>query len=324
MAALMHLKIFIFLFLSFHWFAKPIEETGQKNPFPSSISFNKVRPLSLDEIVSKDAESDSCSIPFTRAGNLILIKAKADTTEGNFILDTGAPNLVLNITYFRDYPSTTTVDAEQTGITGSTPMVVKTSVKKFLLGSQTYSVVEADLVNLGAIENSKGVKILGLLGMELFSKCEMIIDYEKSILYLHWINRKEAATYKHDLLKDTSSYRTFPIELTDNRIIAATEIGGKKLKLIIDCAAESNILDSRLPNKIFENVVITGRVKLTGVGNKKVDALYGEMKGLKIGNNEIGNLPVLITNLENTCFAYNGCIDGILGFDFLSLHKIGF
>jgi hypothetical protein len=322
MANLLHFKNLIFLLLCFNWHVRPTGGTRQGSTF--YFYFNTVKPLSLSEIIPKGDDSSSCIIPFTRAGNLILIKAKADTTEGNFILDTGAPNLVLNITYFRDYPSTTITDAEQTSVTGSTPMVVKTQVKKFLLGSQTYSGVEADLVNLGAIENSKGVKILGLLGMELFRQCEMIIDYEKSILYLHWISRKEAATYKHEVLKDTSAYRTFPIDLTDNRIIATTEMGGKKLKLIIDCAAESNILDSRLPNKIFENVVVTGRVKLTGVGNKKVDALYGDLKGLKIGTNEIGNLPVLITNLENTCFAYNGCVDGILGFDFLSLHKIGF
>ena len=49
-------------------------------------------------------DSSSCIIPFSRAGNLIVVKAKADTIEGNFILDTGAPNLVLNIIYFRDNP----------------------------------------------------------------------------------------------------------------------------------------------------------------------------------------------------------------------------
>jgi hypothetical protein len=94
--------------------------------------------------------------------------------------------------------------------------------------------------------------------------------------------------------------------------------------LVIDCAAESNVLDSRLPDKIFDHVVITRRVLLAGAGNKKVEALYGDLKDMKIGDQEIGTLPVLITNLENTCFSGTGCIDGILGFDFLSLHKIGF
>jgi len=35
-------------------------------------------------------------------------------------------------------------------------------------------------------------------------------------------------------------------------------------------------------------------------------------------------MPFIITNLEKTCLADASCIDGILGFDFLSLHKIGF
>src|SRR5690242_16787835 len=65
------------------------------------------------------SDSASCIIPFNRVGNLMVVKAKADTTEGNFILDTGAPGLVLNITYFRNYPITAHNDGEQTSIGGS-------------------------------------------------------------------------------------------------------------------------------------------------------------------------------------------------------------
>ena len=63
---------------------------------------------------------------------------------------------------------------------------------------------------------------------------------------------------------------------------------------------------------------------LGGASNSKVEALMGNMKGLKIGGHDFATLPVVITNLEKTCFAYAGCIDGVLGFDFLVLHKIGF
>jgi hypothetical protein len=79
-----------------------------------------------------------------------------------------------------------------------------------------------------------------------------------------------------------------------------------------------------LPNKIFEDVVVTGRVMLSGTGLKKIEALSGDMKQLKIGNKLISNLPVVITNLEKTCISYNGCMDGMLGLDILSIHKIGF
>ncbi|HEU4473140.1 MAG TPA: retropepsin-like aspartic protease [Flavisolibacter sp.] len=268
-------------------------------------------------------DSTSCIIPFTRAGNLILIQATADTMQGNFILDTGAPNLVLNITYFRDYPASQ--DGEvQTGITGSGSAVQKTSLGRFSFGSLDYSRIPADLVNLGHIENSRGVKILGLIGTELFRQCEMIIDYEKGLIYLHRIGKKESKTYQHEMLGDTSAYRILPIELKDNRIMVTTEMAGKKLKFVIDYAAESNVLDSRLPDKIFDNVTITRRVVLSGAGDRKVDALYGDLQNMKLGNQDLGTLPILITNLENTCFSYAGCVDGVLGFDFLSLHKIGF
>ena len=273
-----------------------------------------------------EAPEDSLStvIPFTRAGNLIVLRARVDTIEGNFILDTGAPHLVLNITYFRDYPATEHHDERQTSINGSSPVVIKTSVGELSFGGMEYFRAEADLVNLGHLENSKGIQIMGLLGMELFKKCEMIIDYECNLIYLHRIGRKEGSKYKHAMLGDTSQYRVVPFDITDNRIIATTYMAGKKLKLVIDCAAESNILDSRLPDRIFENVTISRRVVLTGSDNRKVEALYGSMRDMAIGHQSFASLPVLITNLEGTCFSYAGCVDGVLGFDFLSLNKIGF
>ncbi len=296
--------------------------TKDKRTFFNDSLQKKELKLSLpDPIISTD--SPTCIIPFTRAGNLILITAKVDTIIGNFILDTGAPNLVLNITYFRDYPVHSSSDQEQSGIAGSAARI-QTDVNRFTLGPMRYDKLQADMINLGHIENSKGVKILGLLGIELFRQFEMIIDYEKSLIYLHLISKKEAKTYGNDMLKDSAAYTTVPFDITDNKIITKLEIAGKKLRFIIDCGAETNLLDSRLPNKVFENVVFGRRVSLTGANDKKIEALYGDLNNMRIGDQDIGTLPVVITNLERSCLSYVSCTDGILGFDFLSLHRIGF
>ncbi len=275
-----------------------------------------------DPIIKTD--SSNCIIPFTRAGNLIIIKAKVDTTEGNFILDTGAPNLVLNITYFRNLPVQIQSDQEQNGISGSASPRIQAEVNQLTMGPITYNKLDADLISLGHIENVKGIKILGLIGLELFRKFEMIIDYEKNIIYLHLISKKESKYYHHEMLEDTSAYSIVPFNIIDNKIITRLEIAGVKLRFIIDCGAETSLLDSRLPEKIFDNVSIGRRVKLTGSNDKKIEALYGDLKNMRVGNQEIGNLPVLITNLEKSCLSYISCTDGILGFNFLSLHKIGF
>ena len=94
-----------------------------KNSTPALRPFTPMpgRPQAspyLEPVITTD--SPNAVLHFRRAGNLILIKAKADTTEGYFILDTGAPYLVLNMTYFRDYPASTELDGVQGGITGAT------------------------------------------------------------------------------------------------------------------------------------------------------------------------------------------------------------
>ena len=166
-------------------------------------------------------------------------------------------------------------DGENGGITVSVKSNSHIMIDSFSIGGIHYFHNEADRINLGHIENSKHIKILGLLGMQLFKSFEMIIDYEKSLLYLHLVRKKEAATYKSELLRDTSTYRTLPIELVEDKIIAYGETAGKRLKFVIDCAAESNVLDSRLSNKVLEHVVVKGRVLLSGSGPAKVEALHG-------------------------------------------------
>jgi hypothetical protein len=290
---------------------------------PSVFTIHKLpKYFPGDPVVTSD--TPSCVIPFNRVGNLIVIKAKADSVEGNFILDTGAPGLILNMTYFRNYSASSDPETESGGVTGATTASSPTVINKFSMGPVKYFRAEADRINLGHIENSKGIKILGLMGMQLFKRFEMIIDYENNLLYLHLINKKEAASYKSQMLKDTSAYNSFDINILEDKLLTYGEMGGKKLMFVIDSGAESNILDSRLPGKIFENVSITGRVILAGTGNRKVEALYGDVSNMKIGGRNMGTLPVLVTNLEKMCFSYNQCIDGMLGFDFLSLHKIGF
>lgn len=293
-----------------------------RNIFSDSLLPLKSMRLASDPIVSCD--SFTAVIPFTKAGNLILVKANADGVVGNFILDTGAPGLVLNLSYFREFPSISVVSQEQGGITGSIAAADPTLINSLSFGPIKYSTIEADRINLGHLENSKGIRILGLLGLNLFSRFEMIINYEKSILYFHLIGKKEAKSYSSSQLEDTAEYDVLPILIRENKLLTTATMEGKKLTFLIDTGAETNVVDSRLPDKIFDNVSVTGRVLLSGTGAKKTEALSGNVKNLKLGKIDIGTLPVIITNLEKMCIAYDRCLDGMLGFDFLSLHKIGF
>ncbi len=277
-----------------------------------------------DEPAMLQPDTPTCSIPFTLAGKLILVKGRADKTEGNFILDTGAPDLVLNSTYFRDYPVEQGHNESQETITGQAEPALHTKVKWFKLGTLNYYNADADLISLGNIENSKGVKILGLLGVALFRQCELVIDYKNSMIHLHRINKKEKKTYQNPMLNDSTHYVSYPFDVVNNRILIRTIIAGKELPFVIDYAAENNIIDSRLPNKILDSVIVSGRVVLVGAGNKKVEAITGDILNFSLGRITTGNLPVIVMNLENTCFGTENCISGVLGQEFLSRYTLVF
>jgi hypothetical protein len=322
------LKAFFLLFLLF--FLSQEKAASRVHECTTATDSNATQYQSPEIVIESlqdpivKADTSSCIIPFTRVGKLILIKGKADTTEGNFVLDTGAPYLVLNNTYFRYMQSVHESDELQAGINGREDLAEKTVVKKFSLGTFTYYKVETDLLNLGHIENVRGVKILGLLGVAMFKQCELVIDYEKSVIYLHYINRNERKTYRHEMLNDASQYSEHSFTLRDNRIVVQTKLATKKMQFVIDYAAETNIIDSRMPGSVLDSVKINGRVLLSGANSKKVEAITGSMFGFSVGNLEPKELPVIITNLENTCFGNDMCINGVLGYDFLSRYKMVF
>jgi hypothetical protein len=165
---------------------------------------------------------------------------------------------------------------------------------------------------------------LGLLGVSLFKECELIIDYEKSVICLHRINRKERKTYKHETLNDPIQYTEHDFTLKDNRIIIQTKLAERKMQFVIDYAAESNVIDSRLSGSVLDSVQITGRILLSGTGFKKIEAITGAISGFRVGNLEPKVFPVIITSLENSCFGDDMCINGVLGYDFLSEYRMVF
>lgn len=300
---------------------------GFKSSFANSLPVKHqslIRKIYFSGNRNSGSDSSSFDLPFKMAGNLIIIQAKVDSTEGNFILDSGCPGLVLNLTYFRDYPRSVESDDDTKGITGAIAGIEHTTIGELIFGSKKETDLKVDLVPLGHIENKKGIKIIGLIGMKFIEDGEFIIDYENSVIHFHKIGKFEEKTYLNKILCDTSKYNTINFDIFDGRIIVKSEIGGKQLKLIIDCAAETNVLNTKLPNNVFDNLSITGNIMLTGASNKKVEAVKGDIKDFKIGTKTISTMPFIVANLEKTCFSYGGCIDGVLGFDFLSLQKIGF
>jgi hypothetical protein len=244
--------------------------------------------------------------------NLIIIQAQIDTLQGNFVLDTGAPYLVLNQTYFRD--ATNYSDVEAGGINGDNGNSFRTIVRGLSIAELSFDRLSADVTNLSAIENSHGIKVLGLLGTKLFAKFAITVDLFQNVLYIHKLDKNgdipiQEVVYHDPILK-------VPFTIADNTIFFKAEINDNSMWFAFDTGAETNLIDYHEAKKLMDGMQIINRMKLTGIGGSSYDVLYARFDKLVVGGRQFNTNRVLITSLEKMGKAYGHSVDGILGYDF--------
>jgi hypothetical protein len=273
----------------------------------------KISEQSYDKnITGNFAKIDSIFIPLKRVGNLLLLEAEIDGLVGNFIVDLGAPYLVLNSTYFRDYE----IDDDYYAgtLASGTDHVRRTEVHKLNIHGLEYYNLSADVTDLAAIENKRGVKILGLLGVSLFKRYvfDLNIFTQQLILYKGF----SSAKMQHDLILDS------PIQIRNNVIILEAKAGDVELKFSIDSGAERNVIDNSLPEKVYEGMKIYGASFVTDGNGAKTEVLIAEINNINIADLSMQKMRTLVINLENMSRAYDNKINGMLGFPFFALGRV--
>ena len=251
---------------------------------------------------------DTLTIPLRRVGNLWLIEAEIDSVRGNFILDLGAPYLVLNSTYFRDYE----IDPNYTVATLNSNMgyVRQTRVEHFQVMSLFYKNLTADVTDLGNIENKRHVKILGLMGLNLFK--EFVFDLNLREQQLTLYRNPEDFTPSKPILLET------PFHMSGDHLIVQGRVNGKKLRLGLDTGAEMNMLDNKLSGKVFEHVEIQQSIEVSGANGSSSEVLVTVLKGLSVGEHEMQEMRTLVGSLRSMGKAYGAALDGMLGYPFFS------
>lgn len=255
-------------------------------------------------------------IPIKRIDRLLLIEARIDTMQGNFIIDTGAPDLILNHTYFRKYWVSSDAIASNVGGIPSGP-VRNTWIDQLEIRELRFERIKAKLTELSHIENRSSVKILGLLGVEIFKEFSMTIDLQKNILVLKKLDKKgnELSNLENPL---TAKMMKIPIKIVNSTIMLQGVVAGKKLNLCLDSGAETNVINGKVSDKVLKKFTLARRSVLLGTGGAKVEVLVGRLDDFSIGSMNLSNLPTVISNLEEFGAASEQQIDGMVGFEFLN------
>lgn len=252
-------------------------------------------------------------IPLKRIGKLYLIEANIDGETGNLVFDTGASGLVLNETYFRQYVSFG--EHSSRGITGNVANSERITADNMTVGPLKFKKASANMVNLGHIENRRGVKVLGLFGFDLIRQYEIQIDYAHNQLRLYPIDKKG------ELLNPAAGFKADYIQkIEENRSIMFIKgsVGGKLLRFCFDTGAETNVLSTDLPKSVLQTVSITRTSRLRGAGSSYTEVIYGRMNDFAFGDTTFTNMETVITYLDHLNESYGTIIDGMVGFDFIS------
>lgn len=285
----------------------------QANAHAGHISIGGIYISSFD-----DPEPDpygnfsTLTVPIKRAGNLIIVEAQVDSIIGNFVLDTGAPHLVLNATYFRDMPRI--ANQESGGVNGEVANSFVTEVQNFAILDLFYKRLKADVTDLSAIENGRNIKVLGLLGTRLFAKLAITVDIFNNMLYIHKLDSE--GNFDQAELPFSKPFMTTGFKLMNDVIFLKTTVNNNILWMAFDTGAETNLLDYRRSKKIIQNFEVLSTSKLTGVGGSKFEIIYAKLDQLTVGDKLFTKNQVVLTSLDNMGKAYGHSVDGILGYDF--------
>jgi len=194
------------------------------------------------------ADVNTIYIPFTLVGQLIMVEAKVDTVIGFFMLDTGSEKLVLNKEYFEAGDNGRAIAA--IGNTGLVNAVIEKRVDSLQIDQLVLKEIQAHLVDLHHIELKKNVRLIGILGHDVYKDFEVFIDFQSKVIVLTRVNRKGIRI--DTLAPFEVPYDSMDFELRHHLIIVDNKVNAVRLKMILDSGAELNLIDRQVNRKVMD------------------------------------------------------------------------
>ncbi|OJJ21186.1 hypothetical protein BKI52_11505 [marine bacterium AO1-C] len=266
---------------------------GQMN---QDDAFSKTAP----EKFTTKFEKSSLGFIFTQ----VILNGKKEW----FLLDTGAPGLILNSSYFKASEETS---GQVAGASGHA-QAQQVSVKSFNWNGIQRTDFNTMALELSHLEKRIGRKFKGLIGMRQVKDYELMIDYEKGELTLF---KKNKSQY-HQSIKPTLA---IPFELQAHIPVIKIKIGNHTYDFGIDTGAAFNLIDASAFDQISAQAYqFDKNVPLHGADKNVPQVKQITMKDTKVAGQSFKKMTYLVNSIAhlNASPAIN--IGGLLGVPFLS------
>lgn len=250
------------------------------------------------------------------ARKLMLVQAKINDKEGWFIIDTGAPDLILNSNYCSDLFASPKAE-KYLDIDGMKNDMQQVYIDQFVWGAVERHSFWATKTNLNHLEALIKRPLLGLIGYEVYRNYEMIIEYHQQKLTLVKLDRHG---YPVNKLFDRPADHIFPFQQKRHLILLeANVMDSDEMVLALDSGASINLLDKDWQKKLQEHARGQRQIAFSGVGAKTVSADFWAFPALVVAQGIVFKWwKAAFTDLEHFCKASVN-IDGFLGINFFQL-----
>jgi len=246
---------------------------------------------------------------FNFVRNLIFFPARVDGQEGNFILDTGAPSLLLN---HRGEVEKSSVPTAGFGAGGEVELA-NHRVRSFEMGGLNMGGHWALALDLRSMETRMGQRIDGYVGYDLIGKGELRIDYPNRNFRLLPSSRNPEENGK-----EPSAALRF--EFIDHLPVVQLKMGGRTLRFVVDTGAGKNLIDKKYAS-LGE---LTGaEINIQGLDGAQENYEVRQMPQPKNLETETEQLRFVAMDLSHLQSPGQPAIAGIIGADFLAKYCVG-
>lgn len=253
---------------------------------------------------------DRFELPFEVKEGIIYVKASLNGKKEDFILDSGAPLLILNGDH--QISDSITKTAEKVHGVGGAAETGITHIKSFDWNGLQINDADVMTMSLKHLKN-KRTSFAGLIGYDIFKNYQLTFDYRA----------KKITAVRADLLQpDSTALATVSSEIKGHLPVFTMKIDNKTYRMALDCGAGGNLLYARYVPELDKQVKNLKKANLAGAGSDKVKARSGKISNVVIGGVSYKDMSFAFEDetLDQLNQGYNLGIDGLLGYEFLKQH----
>ncbi len=266
------------------------------------MAFLGLHDNSVEDLLSNSLDANSSS--FELSGGLILVEGSVEGEKGNFILDTGASDLVINKPAERR-------EAVAGGLGGEIA-AEEILISNFKVGAFEANEVNAFKTDLSSFEKGATIDIAGLIGHSLFNEQALEINYKDQIFKL------DSSPKKKDMIED--GWQVYSLVEFGHLLAVKMKIDGKAYWMGLDTGAEVNILSDQFSEDLIPNK--NQCKQICGIGKKTISLPQISAPIAKIGDLAFHTTDFYLSPFKEVQDQIGNGLDGLLGFPFFNQFEV--